>query len=184
VRVDLRTHGAVALAPGKRLVTQGYPARLGGTLRLTGKTGPGETRTVITGQQLTGRFTCVQPLGQVATYTPTTVGVTGILGATKSCAATAGTKLGAKKLGKHQTWKLKATKGVNKKTKKVLLAVTVGQVHKPTKIKIGGAPAFKAAKGKVTTRYVVAKRNGKKAVTVRNAGAKPVKIKILLLGRA
>ena len=91
---------------------------------------------------------------------------------------------GAKKVGKHQTWRLKATKGVNKKAKKVLLAVTVGQVHKAAKIKIGGAPAFKAAKGKVTTRYVVAKRNGKKAVTVRNAGAKPVKIKILLLGRA
>lgn len=180
-RVDLRNRGTLALAAGKRLVTVGRPVRLGGTLRTADR--PGPQRTVLTGQQIIGTFDCVQPAGQAVGYSATTVRTTGVLGKVSGCAGAAGgRRLIAKRVGRHKTLRIKATHGLAKKVKKVLIAVTVSKVRRSTRIKVGGAPAVKAAKGRTTTRYLVAKRKNGKFLTVRNAGRKPVRIIVTLLG--
>ena len=185
VRVDLRTQGTLALAAGKRLATSGYPVHLGGTLAVADRTRPGKQRTAVTAQQLTGTFACVSPHGQVATYTATQARVTGVVGSTKRCLTPGkGKRIAKKSLAPRKTLRAKAAKGVAKKTKKVLLAVTVAKVRKPAPIKVSGAPAFKAQRGTKTTRYVVAKRSAAKNVTVKNKGRKAVKITVRLLGKA
>lgn len=185
VRVDLRTAGEIVLPVGRQLLTEGYPVRLGGTLRLSGRMKPSQRRTVVTAQKVTGRFACVRPTGQVAIYTATAMKVSGVLGRYVGCGvAAAGKKLAVKRVRKHRTATVKVTRGISKKAGKVLLAVTVTKVGRAARIKVGGAPAFRAARGRSTTRYVVAKRKKHKLVTVRNGGTKAVKIKIVLLGAA
>ena len=184
IRVDFRNTGVLGIATGKRLVTQGYPIKVGGTLKLTGKAKPGASRTVLTADKVKGTFGCVRPGGQVAVTGARAVKVIGIAGKSSACVSGSGKKLAAKKVKAHRTIKVKAVKGLAKSVKKVVVAITVTKVKKATKIKVGGATKFKAAKGKTTTRYLVAKRAKKKFVTVKNLGTKPVKVKVVLLGRA
>jgi len=179
VRVDLRNSGILDLASGKTLATTGYPVTMGGTLRVAGRTAPKATRVVVTGSGIRGRFGCVSPGGQVATYSSTTVRLTGTLGSFSGCRTTLNKKLAARTLKKRQKVKLKV-KGVPKSAKKVLLAVTITKPAKKARIKVGGTVVKVPAK-KTTTRYVVAKRaNGKVAVV--NTAKKKVKVKVTLVG--
>ncbi|HEX7738574.1 MAG TPA: hypothetical protein VF426_02870 [Marmoricola sp.] len=180
-RTDLRLQGTLSLAAGKRLVAQGHPARVGGTLKVIGRTAPGKNRSVLTAPKITGTFGCVQPSGQVAVSGPRAVTITGIQGKTAACVSATGKKLATKTLKPHKTVKITVVNGVAKAAKKVVLAVTVTKVRKAARIKVGGASAFRAPKGKVTTRYLVATRAKKKFVTVKNIGKSAVKVKVVLL---
>ena len=179
VRVDLRNSGTLDLASGKRLATTGYPVTLGGTLRVVGRTAPKAVRTVVTGSGIKGRFGCVSPGGQVATYSSTAVRLAGTLGSFSGCAKQVSKKLVATTLKKRQKVKAKV-KGVPKSVKKVLLAVTIAGPAKKAKLKVGGAVVKVPAK-RTTMRYVVAKRTGGK-VTVVNSTKKKMRVKIVLVG--
>ncbi len=178
-RVDLRSSGTINLGSGRALSTAGYPITLGGTLKVAGTTAATASRTVITAETIKGRFACVSPGSQVATYSPTAVRLVGTLGSFSGCRSSLDKVVIAKTVRKKQTLQL-TVRGVPAAAKKVLLAVTITKPAKKAKLKVGGV-LVKAAAKKTTTRYVVARRARGK-VTIASAGATPVKIKVVLVG--
>jgi len=181
VRVDLRTKGTLALGSGKRLATSGYRVSLGGTLRVSGRASVAAPRAVVTGSAVKGRFGCVAPRNQVATYSATRVRLSGTLGGFSGCVKKhLKKKVLSKRLRKHQGVKVKANTGVPKAAKKVLLAVTVTRPARRSTIKVGGVRVKVPAK-RTSTRYVVARRS-KGKVTVANPSARAVRVRVVLIG--
>jgi len=186
VRADLRLAGTLQLAAAKRLVTEGYPVRVGGSLALTGRVGVAASRTVITGSKVTGSFGCVAPGGQAAVTGTTAVTVRGVVGHYPGCSTATSAMLGRRAVRKGHPASFKA-KGAAKKVKKVLVEVTVTspRARKTAKITVKGAPAFKARKGRTTSRYVVAKLAGhghKKKVVLRSNSRKPARARVRVIG--